>query len=220
MRKYTLLVSIVVHATVVCAALILPIMATQAAPRPLERIRVVLAEPALPAAPRVRPLQPARAVNPNAAPLEEPIELAPEPPVEPEGVPSVDELGALTHGGGGVIGGLPDAIPDAPPPPPPPAPKPVPLRVGGVVRPPQKLHHVNPTYPPIALSARVEGYVILEALIGEDGRVRDVRVLRSTRLLDQAAEDAVKQWRFRPTLLNEQAVPVLMTVTVSFSLDR
>jgi hypothetical protein len=56
MRKYTLLVSIVVHAACVCAALIIPIMATHAAPRPLERIRVVLAEPALPAAPRVRPL--------------------------------------------------------------------------------------------------------------------------------------------------------------------
>jgi len=218
MRKYTLLVSIVVHATVVCAALILPIMATQAAPRPLERIRVVLAEPALPAAPRVRPLQPARTVNSNAAPVEEPIAIAPEPPTEPQDVLTVDEVGALSHGDGRVIGGLPDAMPDAPLPPPP-APKPVPLRVGGVVRPPEKLHHVNPVYPPIALSARVKGIVILEALIGEDGRVRDVRVLRSTPLLDRAAEDAVKQWRFRPTLLNDQAVPVLMTVTVSFTLD-
>jgi protein TonB len=105
------------------------------------------------------------------------------------------------------------------PPPPPPVPKPVPLRVGGVVRPPEKVHHVNPVYPPIALSARVKGIVILEALIGEDGRVRDVRVLRSTPLLDRAAEDAVKQWRFRPPLLNDQPVAVLMTVTVSFTLD-
>jgi protein TonB len=104
-------------------------------------------------------------------------------------------------------------------PPPPPAVKLVPLRVGGVVRPPEKVHHVNPAYPPIALAARVTGIVILEALIGEDGGVRDVRVQRSVPLLDDAAEDAVRQWRFRPTLLNGQAVPVLMTVTVSFTLD-
>jgi protein TonB len=218
MRKYTFLVSIVVHAAVVCMAVILPIMATHAAPRPLERLRVVLAEPVSPAAARVRPLQPARAAHSDAAPLEEPMELAPESRVEPASAFTIDERGVLEHGGGPVIGGWPDPTADAPPPPPPA--KPVPLRVGGVVRPPEKLHHVNPTYPPIALSARVEGIVILEALIGEDGRVRDVRVLRSTPLLDGAAADAVKQWRFRPTLLNEQAVPVLMTVTVSFSLDR
>ena len=217
MRKYTLLVSIVVHATVVCAALILPIMATHAAPRPLERIRVVLAEPALPDSPRVRPLRPTRTVNPEAAPIEEPAVIAPEARPVPAGPPGIDEQANLVHGGPGIVADLLEKTPDEPPPPP--APKPVPLRVGGVVRPPEKLHHVNPVYPPIALSARVKGIVILEALIGEDGRVRDVRVLRSTPLLDRAAEDAVKQWQFRPTSLNGQAVPVLMTVTVSFTLD-
>ncbi len=217
MRKYTLLVSIVVHATVVCAALILPIMATHAAPRPLERIRVVLAEPVVPAASRVRPLQPTRTVNPNAAPVE-PAVIAPEGPPVPEGRPEIDERAGLELGGPGVPGALLNAPPDEPPPPP--APKPVPLRVGGVVRPPEKLHHANPIYPPMALSARVEGMVILEALIAEDGSVQDVRVLRSTPLLDPAAEHAVRQWRYRPTLLNGQAVPLLMTVTVSFSLDR
>jgi protein TonB len=197
MRKYTLLVSIVVHAACVCAALIIPIMATHAAPRPLERIRVVLAEPALPAAPRVRPLQRPRPPVSDAAPI--------------------DEQAGLHDGVPGVIDPVVSLPADEPPPPP--AVKLVPLRVGGVVRPPEKVHHVNPAYPPIALAARVKGIVILEALIGEDGGVRDVRVQRSVPLLDDAAEDAVRQWRFRPTLLNGQAVPVLMTVTVSFTLD-
>jgi protein TonB len=64
----------------------------------------------------------------------------------------------------------------------------------------------------------VEGVVILEAVISEDGSVQDVRVLRSKALLDDAAVEAVRQWRFTPTLLGGQPVPVVMTVTVSFTL--
>jgi protein TonB len=77
---------------------------------------------------------------------------------------------------------------------------------------------VAPIYPPVALAAGREGTVILEAVIGEDGRVRDVRVMRAVPLLDQAAMDAVRQWRFTPTLLNGQPVPVIMSVTVGFHL--
>ena len=72
-------------------------------------------------------------------------------------------------------------------------------------------------YPEIAQAAGVQGIVILEALIEKDGTVGDVRVLRSVALLDQAAIDAVQQWRFTPTLLNGQPVEVLMAVTVNFS---
>jgi protein TonB len=61
--------------------------------------------------------------------------------------------------------------------------------------------------------------VILEAVIAEDGSVRDVKVLRSALLFDQAAIDAVRQWRFTPTLLSGQPVPVVMTVTVDFKLN-
>jgi protein TonB len=78
---------------------------------------------------------------------------------------------------------------------------------------------VAPVYPEIARSARVGGVVILEAMIAADGSVRNVRVLRSIPLLDQAALDAVKQWRFTPTLLNGEAIPVVMTVTVMFALN-
>jgi len=61
--------------------------------------------------------------------------------------------------------------------------------------------------------------VILEAVIDEGGSVRDVKVLRSVALLDQAAIDAVRQWRFTPTLLSGEPVPIVMTVTVSFTLQ-
>ena len=73
-------------------------------------------------------------------------------------------------------------------------------------------------YPPIAQSARVQGVVILEATIGPDGKVQDVRVLRSIPLLDAAAIEAVRQWQYTPTLLNNVPVPVIMTVTVNFTL--
>jgi protein TonB len=62
--------------------------------------------------------------------------------------------------------------------------------------------------------------VILEALISEDGTVRDVRVLRPEPVFEQAAIAAVRQWRFSPTLLNGEPVPVVMTVTVGFTLNR
>ncbi len=119
-------------------------------------------------------------------------------------------------GGAGVAGLTLDTIAIPPPPSPPPA---APVRVGGAVRPPQKVQHVAPVYPAIARSARVTGVVIIEALIAEDGSVRTIVVLRSIPLLDQAAVDAVRQWRFTPTLLNGVPVPVIMTVTVAFNLN-
>jgi len=79
--------------------------------------------------------------------------------------------------------------------------------------------NVPPVYPPIAQSARVAGMVIIEATIGADGKVKDAKVLRSIPLLDQAALDAVRQWVFTPTLLNGVPVPVIMTVTVNFTLQ-
>jgi protein TonB len=113
-----------------------------------------------------------------------------------------------------------------PPPPPPPAPPWVregvtistPVRIGGDVRPPVKTKDVRPMYTPEALSAKVQGVVILEVIVGPEGRVNEVRVLRSIPLLDQSAVDAVKEWEFTPTLLNGTPVPVIMTVTVNFTL--
>jgi TonB family protein len=112
-----------------------------------------------------------------------------------------------------------------PPPPPPPPPGPAPLvdgqaavRVGGNIKQPTKILNVAPVYPPEAMADHVQGVVIIEATIDAAGSVRDTRVLRSIPMLDQAAVDAVRQWQFTPTLVNGQAVPVIMTVTVNFTL--
>ena len=93
------------------------------------------------------------------------------------------------------------------------------LRIGGNIKTPVKIHHASPIYPQAAQDAQVSGMVILEAVIDTEGNVRAARILRSIPLLDQAALDAVRQWRFAPTLVNGSAAPVIMTVTVNFTLE-
>ena len=85
---------------------------------------------------------------------------------------------------------------------------------------PAQTRKINPVYPALAQSARVQGVVILEALIDEQGRVASTRVLRSIPLLDQAAIDAVRQWEYTPTMLNGAPTPIIMTVTVQFKLEE
>ncbi|MYJ05752.1 MAG: energy transducer TonB, partial [Acidobacteria bacterium] len=150
-------------------------------------------------------------VNPNAAPI-----AAPEQIVEETGFDLSEVRGVEGGVVGGVVSGIVGGLPSAPPPPPPP---PEPVRVGGNISPPTKVRDVPPVYPPVAQQARVQGVVILEAVIGPTGAVTDVKVLRSVPLLDEAAITAVKQWQYTPTLLNGVPVPVIMTVTVNFTLQ-
>ena len=98
------------------------------------------------------------------------------------------------------------------------APEPAPVRVGGAVPAPTLIKRVSPVYPPPALSANVQGIVILEATIGPDGKVRDVRATRSIPLLDAAAVEAVRQWEYEPTIVKGIAVPVITNVAVEFKL--
>ena len=91
------------------------------------------------------------------------------------------------------------------------------VRIGGNIRPPTRTQYVEPAYPQSARAAALQGVVILELVIGEDGAVSSARVLRSIPMLDQAALDAVRQWRYEPTLLNGVPTPVIMTATVNFS---
>jgi protein TonB len=97
--------------------------------------------------------------------------------------------------------------------------EPAPVRVGGDVKPPIKTKDVKPVYPSMARQTRIQGVVILEITIGDDGKVKAVKVLKSLALLEAAAVDAVKQWEFKPTLVNGKPTPVIMPVAVNFTLD-
>ena len=95
-----------------------------------------------------------------------------------------------------------------------------PVRIGGIIKAPMKTRNVKPTYPIEAQQARLQGIVIVEAAIDCEGNVAHVRVLRGQPLLNDAAVDAVRQWRYRPTLLNGLPVPVIMTATVTFTIQQ
>jgi len=113
----------------------------------------------------------------------------------------------------------PPPLPPPPPPPPPAPPVPsAPFRVGGNIEQPKKTKDVPPVYPKIALSARIQGLVIIEAVIDERGHVRDAKVMKSIPLLDEAALAAVRQWEYTPTTVDGVPVSVVMTVTVNFAL--
>jgi protein TonB len=160
----------------------------------------------------------ATAENQFIAPLAEPARIAELPDDEgfDVGVPGGVEGGLPEGIVGGIVGGLPEA---PPPPPPPPAPK-APVRVGGQIRPPQLLKRLEPEYPALAVAAAVQGVVILEATVNEEGAVTDVKVLRSVHpLLDREADRVVRQWRYSPVVLNDIPVPFILTVTLSFSLE-
>jgi protein TonB len=105
------------------------------------------------------------------------------------------------------VGGIPNA---------PPAAAQAPVRVGGQIKAPEVLHRVEPRYPPVAQNAHVAGTVVLEAIVDKAGRVQSVRVLRGIPLLNESAVEAVKQWRYSPLMLNGQATPFILTVTVTF----
>jgi protein TonB len=79
---------------------------------------------------------------------------------------------------------------------------------------------VHPLYPEMARSARVEGTVILEAVLDTSGHVTQLRVLKSVPLLDQAALDAVRQWKYTPSIYYGRPVSVLLTITVRFTLQQ
>ena len=133
--------------------------------------------------------------------------------------------GGMTGGAvGGVLGGIIGGVPAAaPPPPPPPAPKavvPQRIRVGGNVQAANLINGPKPNYPPLAKQARISGTVELSAVIGKDGRVQDLKVIKGHPLLVQSALDAVKNWVYRPTLLNGEPVEVSTTIDVNFTLSN
>ncbi len=143
--------------------------------------------------------------------------------------PPVDTTGGVVGGvPGGVVGGVPSGVlsevlgtrsvpvlaktPES---------TPIKrIRVASRVAEANLIHDVAPQYPPEAGRARVEGTVVLMAVIGKDGSVQDVRVESGLPLLAQAAIDAVKQWRYRPYLLNGEPVEVDSRITINFTLSR
>lgn len=216
------IVSIAVHVIVVGFAFVAELTALGPLPVPRQPLSFAGSMPIrivdipLPAPPPSSVRGGTTAIDSTAAvaPIAPPTGIQPEVAGTSSGGDSASALNGVEAGFSTSVGLTP--IENIPPPPP--APR-APIRVVGMQA-PRKLVHVDPVYPGTARVAHVEGVVILEATLDTRGRVVDVRILRSVRLLDDAAIDAVRQWIYTPTLLNGVAVPVVMTITVNFRLGE
>ena len=220
-------VSIALHAAVVVAFILIPLLGELQSPEPAMGLRAFFAEPgfvapppppppapAVRTAPRVKTPPPPANTNTFVAPVEVPAEIARPTLSLGAGGGVVGGVEGGVEGGvaGGIVGGLTqDIAPLAKPAPPP-------IRVGGEIRAPQRLVYVPPEYPLMASQAGIVGLVILEARVGTDGRVKEATVLRGNPLFDEPAKAAVMQWRYQPLLLNGVAQEFILTLTVQFSL--
>ena len=129
------------------------------------------------------------------------------------GVPGGIAGGSMGGVLGGVIGGT--SAPLAPKS----APK-APVRVGGRVKEPRLLQRADPVYPALAKQTHMQGSVVIDAVIDEHGNIIQMNVVSGPPLLIQAAMDAVRRWKYEPTYLNEEPVPVQLNVTVTFRLNE
>jgi len=193
-----------------------PVLDGPAAPK-AARPPQVEAPPTAPAAP-----PPLGISAPAPAPVEAPPELTPETGGEARNVGDESGVAGGIVGGmaGGVSGGVAGGIVGGAGSVQTGQPGPHVVRAGAGFKAPRKIRDAKPVYPAGALPLRAQGAVLIEATIGPDGRVQDARVLHSVvPLLDQAALDAVRQWAYEPSLLNGEAVSVIMTVVVNFALQ-
>ncbi len=214
-------VSLFGHAIFAAIVVIVPLMAADDMPEPpsedIVALTIARPDPLPPPIARSTTAAPTTQSTPettSAAPRDAPAAIV------AESTTSTSSIGHPDGTPGGVpdgVIGTPGTVPRAPEPPSMPQLS-KPVRPGGVIKTPVKIRHVPPIYPAMAQQARVEGIVIIEAILGVDGRVKEARVLRSKPLLDEAALAAVRQWEFTPTTLNGVPVPVIMTVTVNFTL--
>jgi protein TonB len=222
-KPLTVFASFVIQTVVVGIMVLIPLIYTEALPR--HQLMSFLTAPPPPpppppppaTAPRVRVVprvvqQPQEMVQPRAIPKE--VAIIREDPLPPPG-PVGGVVGGVAGGipggsAGGVLGGI---IAAAPPPPPPER-----IRVGGQVQSAKLVNQARPTYPPLARQARIQGTVRLEAVISKSGAIEELKVVSGHPLLIQAAQAAVLQWRYEPTLLNGVPVEVITTIDVNFTL--
>jgi periplasmic protein TonB len=224
--SWAIFVSTGVQVLVVIVLILIPLIYTQALPKAMMATLLVAPPPPPPPPPppqavkveTVKPvvrlitagklLQP-RAIPKNVVVFKE-AALPPEPPPGAGVFGGVDSLlGGLGEGATGVA---------PPPPPPPPPPKITRTKVGGNVQAAKIIARPNPIYPALARQARIQGKVVLHAIIDKQGRVSQLEVVSGHPLLVKAALDAVQNWRYQPTVLNGEPVEVDTTIDVNFVL--
>jgi protein TonB len=227
-RAGTTVLSFVLQALLVGVLILLPLIYTEALPKQQLMTFLVAPPPPPPPPPPPAAVQPVKIqkvvseldngalrtptkIPQKVAMIKE--EEAPPPPTAgvmggvPGGMPGGQVGGVL----GGIISSTPVAVPKA-------APPPQRVRISQGVTQGLIIHKVTPTYPAIARSARISGNVVLQAEISKNGTIENLHVLSGHPMLQAAAIDAVKQWRYKPYILNGEPVEVETTITVTFNL--
>ena len=240
-KSWTVMVSFIGQIALLTVAVILPLIYTEVLPSTTLQSFLVAPPPPPPPPPPPAAAPPVKVVKviprqfdvgklmaPKSVPKEIATIREEELPPPSSGVAGV--VGGMSGGVaggsvGGVLGGIIGSVPTLapPPPPPPPAVKVSPItriKVGGNVQGAMIIKKTPPTYPQLAKSARVSGVVHLAAIISKDGTIQELHSLGGPALLIQAAMDAVKQWVYRPTMLNGEPVQVETTIDVNFTLNQ
>lgn len=230
-KPWTIVLSTLLQVALLGILILIPLIYTEALPKTMLTTLLVAPPPPPPPPPPpaatpvkvVKPvarlMQAGKLMAPRAIPKEVNIIKEQEMPPDMGAVGVVGGVPGGVPGGqaGGVLGGIIGGVGSNLPPPPKEAPKRI--RVGGQVQTAKLVNKVTPVYPPLAKQARIQGTVRLQAVIAKDGSVVELQVLSGHPLLVQAALDAVRQWRYHPTLLNGDPVEVVTTVDVIFTLS-
>jgi protein TonB len=231
-KPWTVFISMVLQIAFLALLILSPLIYTEALPKTLMS-SILLAPPPPPPPPpppaavqvvHVKPvahlMEAGKLVAPKAIPKD--VKIIKEEEAPPDvgagmvgGVPGGVAGGSMGGVIGGVIGG---AGSTAAPPPPKVTPKRI--TVGGNVQAAHLVNRVQPVYPPLARQTRISGTVKLHAIIGKNGAVEQLQVVSGHPLLVQSALDAVRQWRYQPTLLNGEPVEVDTEIDVIFSLAQ
>jgi protein TonB len=224
-KSWTVVVSTVIQAVLLGILILIPLIYTEALPKGMLTTFIVPPPPPPPPPPPaiqriVKPvvhiIKNGQMMAPTVIPKK--IEMIKEDPTPPDVGVSGGVVGGVPGGSaGGVLGGIIGGVGGGPPPPPPPKAK-GPIRVGGNVQQANLLRQVQPIYPPIAKTAHISGTVVLHAIISKDGTIEQLEYISGPPLLMKNAMDAVRQWRYRPTMLNGEPVEVDTTVSVVFTL--
>lgn len=227
-KPLAVFLSLLLQASAIVLLILIPLVYTQALPNAQLKSQLVAPAPPPPATTRVarkvvtrsieRRFNIQRLVAPVVIPktinhISDAASALDIPVVGDRGVPG----GVDTPGVYGLLGSVPQAIPPAPPAPQPKARGPVKISSG--VSEANLVRRVQPVYPPLARSARIQGTVEFTATISKEGNIENLQLVRGHPLLVNAAREAVLQWKYRPTLLNGQPVEVITDIVVNFTLS-
>ncbi|MBZ5644364.1 MAG: energy transducer TonB [Acidobacteriia bacterium] len=221
-KGWSVILSGLVQTVILGVLVLIPLIYTEALPKAMLSTLLIAPPPPPPPPPPpavvktvikpvARLIQSGKLMQPRAIPKE--VAVFKEAELPPD---VMNNTGAV----GGVFGGIPGQgiIGGAALPPPPKAAAPSRIKQGGNVTAASILTQTRPVYPALARQARIQGSVVLHAIIDKDGKVAQLEVVSGHPLLVQAALDAVKQWRYKPTLLNGDPVEVDTTITVTFTM--